>query len=92
MTDAQRLHILNSSHILNKIRQSGRLRNLLAATGQDYREAIRRIYLNILSRNPTEMEIAAIETYSQAHPMPPRQVAGDLVWALINTKEFLYRH
>ena len=49
------------------------------------------MYLTILSRYPTEQEKeTALEYYSGAES---RFAAGtDIVWALLNTKEFIYRH
>ena len=46
----------------------------------------------ILSRHPTEVELKAVEEYAQSPGVDPRQAVNDLAWALINTKEFLYRH
>ena len=49
LTDAQRLHMLNSSHVLNKLQQGPKLRAL-------YRTP-RQLYLAILSRYPTDDEM-----------------------------------
>lgn len=91
-TDAQRLHLLNSTHIQHKIERSGRLRNLIQTSRRNRRHVIRAIYVSILSRDPTEAELAAAEEYARTGGLSPQQAAGDLAWALINTKEFLYRH
>jgi len=45
-----------------------------------------------LSRNPTQDELAAAEKYFQTDGLSYKQAEEDLSWALINTKEFLYRH
>jgi len=50
------------------------------------------IYLNIMSRYPTQAELATTQQYFQTKGINLRQAANDLAWALINTKEFLYRH
>lgn len=91
-TDAQRLHLLNSSHVQKKIDSSPRLRSLLKTAGRDRRAAVRNVYLHVLSRSPTPEELAAAEAYCSAPGVKPRDALYDLVWALINTKEFLYRH
>jgi hypothetical protein len=91
-TDEQRLHLLNSSHIQQKIERSGRLRKLIETAEGNRRYVIRAMYLNILSRPPTQAELAAAEDYSRTDGLSPQQAAVDLAWALINTKEFLYRH
>ena len=91
-TDAQRLHLLNSSHVQNKIERSKRLNGLLRAAKGDRSTLIGMIYLNILSRYPMPAELAAAEKYFQTKGINLRQATNDLAWALINTKEFLYRH
>jgi len=91
-TDAQRLHLLNSTHIQLKIERSWRLRRLLETAKGNPRRAIREIYLTILSRPPTQAELAAAEDYAQTQGLSRKEAACDLAWALINTKEFLYRH
>ena len=91
-TDAQRLHLLNSSHIQRKIENGARLRGLIQASRRNRRGLIRSLYLNILSRHPTPAELAAALEYFKTSGVNQRQAAGDVAWALINTKEFLYRH
>ena len=58
----------------------------------DRSRAAESLYLTILSRRPTVAELEAITKYARNARLSPKQVADDLVWALINTKEFLYRH
>ena len=91
-TDAQRLHLLNSTHIQRKIEGSWRLRRLVNVAKRNRPRLIHSIYLTILSRYATRDELAAAEKYFQTKSLGPRQAANDLAWALINTKEFLYRH
>jgi hypothetical protein len=88
-TAAQRLHLLNSSHVRRKMETSPKLRALL---GSDPKrpENIVEIYLTILSRTPTEEELQIAkthvkETWADGGPR-------DLFWALINSPEFCYRH
>ena len=54
--------------------------------------AVRRIYVIILSRAPTPAESDIAEHYFGTKGLQPKQAAADLAWALINSKEFLYRH
>ena len=91
-TDAQRLHLLNSSHIQKKIENSPRLRLWVRTAKGDNRALIRSAYLNILSRHPRLTEMTAALEYFQTDGVSQMQAAADLAWALINTKEFLYRH
>jgi len=91
-TDAQRLHLLNSSHVQKKIENSWRLRQIVKSSGKNRRSLVHATYLLILSRHPTQVELAAALDYLQEGGKKPMQGAGDLAWALINSKEFLYRH
>jgi hypothetical protein len=90
--DAQRLHLLNSTHIQNKIERSRRLNGLIRTAKGNRRMLINMIYLNILSRYATQAELAAALKYFQTKGINTRQATNDVAWALINTKEFLYRH
>ena len=60
--------------------------------GKSRRDAVTGIYLGILSRFPTEAEVAAATAYGGSGSVKPRDAAIDLAWALINSTEFLYRH
>ncbi len=91
-TDDQALHMLNSSHIQRKIENSTRLNALLQATRDDPEQCLRSLYINILSRYPTQEEVDAARQYLRNSGVTPKQAACDLVWALFNSKEFLYRH
>ncbi len=103
-TAAQRLHMLNSSHIQRKIEQGPGLRSLLQSK-QKPAEVVTELYLTILSRFPTDEELKTVQAYSPQAQDPPargrgsaggaargREAAVDLAWALINSPEFLYRH
>jgi hypothetical protein len=90
-TAAQRLHLLNSSHIQRKIEQGSRLRALMKSKG-NLRQVVTRFYLTILSRFPTNEEVKIVEEYSKSLRGNRRDVAVDLAWVLINSGEFLYRH
>jgi len=78
---AQRLHLLNSRHIQNKLTQSDKLRILAKAS-----HPVDQLYLAILSRYPTDEERKIISGRN------PRDLGAELAWVLINTAEFQYRH
>lgn len=92
-TEAQRLHLLNSRDVHDRIRQGfARGRFVPVAIKGKPREAVERIYLLVLSRPPSPEEVEAIQAYGRGPGMGPAEVGQDLVWALLNSKEFLYRH
>lgn len=87
-TAAQRLHLLNSSHIRKKIEQSPAFAALFQSAKQQ-EEVVTGLYLAILSRYPTGNELAIT-----APPKKPksRDAMFDVAWALMNSSEFLCRH
>ncbi|MCC6671821.1 MAG: DUF1553 domain-containing protein [Planctomycetes bacterium] len=88
---AQRLHLLNSSHVQNKIQSGPGLAALLRAS-RTPKDAVRNLYLAFLSRPPSDAELEVVTRHAQAGATLPRQAAEDLAWALLNSTEFLYRH
>ena len=90
-TAAQRLHLLNSSHIQRKIEQS-RMVQFQARGNKLPREIATGVYLGILSRFPTENEMRTVEAYFRSGSVNRREAIIDLAWALVNSAEFLYRH
>lgn len=90
-TSSQRLHLLNSSHIQRKIEQGWRIQALLKSKVTP-REMVTMIYLTVLSRLPTAEELKIVGDYSAKSSAKGWGASMDLVWALVNSTEFLYRH
>ena len=99
-SSAQKLHLLNSTHIQKKIMNNQRLlgRKYNAKKkkwGNAYEtpeKTMEGMYLSILSRYPTEREKEVVLAYARDSGVNRRDVSIDVVWALLNTKEFIYRH
>jgi hypothetical protein len=96
-SSAQRLYLLNSSHIQGKIDQGKALQGLLSL--KKPRDIVEGLYVTILSRFPTDDEMKTAEAFFQAAGAnktrganTTRDAAVDLAWALINSSEFMYRH
>lgn len=90
-TKEQRLHMLNSTHVRNKIEKSWRLDGVLRSAKGDQEKLIRSLFVLVLSRPPTRTEIDIAKDY-YAESKRGKQTSLDLLWALINSKEFLFRH
>jgi hypothetical protein len=88
-TPDQRLHLLNSNHVRQKLDQSKWLQSLPADKGLSP-PTITEVYLTILSRFPREEEIQTVMKYSESSY--GRAPLVDLAWALINSAEFAYQH
>ena len=92
---AQSLHLLNSKDVQEKISHDKGAAALLAAdakTSDD--EKVKQLYLAAFSRQPNESEIAVAKGHLERakDDKAKRQAYEDMVWALINTKEFLFNH
>lgn len=91
-TDAQRMHLLNSSHIQRKIEQGPGVRAVLQEAKWNSPRVVRSLYFHILSRPPTPFEYKTALAHVDIKGNQKKQRIDDLAWALINSKEFLYRH
>jgi hypothetical protein len=91
-SESQRLHVLNSTDVQRKIERSARLKAAFDGGKGDIGEIVRRTYLTVLARFPVESETAAALAYFKAPGRTLREASIDLAWALVNTREFLYRH
>ena len=78
-------------HIQRKIEQS-RMVQTLTQTKNNPREIVNGLYLAVLSRFPTEAERELVTAQFQNKNVKNREAAVDLVWALLNSTEFRYRH
>lgn len=87
---AQALHLMNSPEIMQKIQSpDGRVRRL-ADSGLAAEEIIEELYLATQSRFPTPDEQALLlEAFAQSDR---RAATEDVLWTLLNTKEFIYNH
>jgi hypothetical protein len=89
-TLSQALHLLNGDTVNAKIQQGGLIPKLIA-TKKRPEERITELYIRCLSRKPTQDEIARLgPALSQGND--PAQALGDLFWALLNSREFLFNH
>ncbi|MBN2511508.1 MAG: DUF1553 domain-containing protein [Sedimentisphaerales bacterium] len=91
-TDVQRLFMLNSSDVRKKITQSPLLRKIFNTGKGKPREMIASLYITILSRYPTPQEYQTIEKHFASRRNRTGEAAEDLTWALLNSREFLFRH
>ena len=87
---AQWLHMLNSSHIRQKLERGPKLKAIFTSRGKPD-QIVEELYLTILSRPPTQEELKTVAEYVQSSGSRA-QASIDVTWALINNTEFLYRH
>lgn len=100
---AQSLHLMNAADVKAKLAAANGRADSLSKAELPEPKRIRELYLAAFSREPDADEVRISETYvakprtdSQGKPLDSqrakRQGYEDLLWALINTKEFLYNH
>jgi hypothetical protein len=87
---AQALHTLNGDFLNRKIADpSGRIEQMLKAK-KPLPTMVEELYLSTLSRPPSADEIAKVNDYASG--AAPREILQDLLWALMNSREFLFNH
>ncbi len=87
----QALHTLNGDTIAGKVAAaSGRVGKLLTAKST-HQSIVEELYLATLARRPTSEEQAASREFLAASPSP-KECYEDLLWALLNSKQFLFVH
>lgn len=86
---SQALHLLNSQEIQSKIASDAGRASKLAADERPLAEKIRELYLSFFSRPPTEEEMKIAGEYVESKE-DKRAAFQNLIWALINTKEFQF--
>jgi hypothetical protein len=88
---AQALHLLNGDFLNKKIADpKGRIETLLAAK-KPLPGLVEELYLVTVSRPPTEDETKRALDWLGKAPSPKEGVQ-DLLWVLLNSREFLFNH
>ncbi len=89
---AQSLHLLNSNEVQGKL-QAGDGRASKLARDKDHNDTdkIRELYAWAYAREPDQGELTLTLEYLGRHDNK-QQAYEDILWALINTKEFLFNH
>ena len=89
-TLSQALHMINGDTLSRKIGESKRLQKQLDA-GQKPAQVVEVIYMACLSRKPSPEETQKLETLLAAEPNA-RNAVDDIMWAVLNSREFLFNH
>ncbi|MCB1232341.1 MAG: DUF1553 domain-containing protein [Verrucomicrobiae bacterium] len=100
---AQSLHLLNSTEVKGKLATNAGRADRLAKSEEGDQKAIDEIYLAAYSRPATGEELSIAEDFlsqprtdSAGNPIDPktarRRAYEDLIWAIMNTKEFFFNH
>jgi hypothetical protein len=91
VTLPQLLHLQNGDSLLQKIHSPTGTIEVLAKQKLEKYEIVKQLSLRTISRIPTSQEWKLIE--QELHnASSPTEVYRDLLWALINSKEFTFNH
>lgn len=90
---AQSLHLLNSSEIQGKLTSgSGSAARLQKDSMRGDEAKLRELYLLAFAREPNSEEVEIALKHIAKNEKDVKRAYEDIVWALINTKEFLFNH
>lgn len=85
----QALHVINSPYVNDKISAGDNIVTRLVASDRSNEEAINDLYLKVLSRLPTEIELTEANEYIVESPSR-QEGFEDLLWALVSSRSFLF--
>lgn len=89
---SQALHLLNSPEIMEKIQHRDGTARRLANSELTSSELIDELYLTTLSRFPNDEEQSLMLEAFAGQETSRREAVEDVLWALLNTKEFIFNH
>tara|TARA_B100000530_G_scaffold56214_1_gene31904 strand:- start:2606 stop:5005 length:2400 start_codon:yes stop_codon:yes gene_type:complete len=89
---AQALHLMNSSESVEKIRHKNGVARRLAQSNLSDDKIIEELYLGTLTRLPSEAEVALMKQVFVEEGVTRRTAVEDILWALLNTREFVFNH
>jgi hypothetical protein len=89
---AQALHLLNSDEVQNKLARPGGRADVLVSA-KDTRpdtEKIEELFLWAFARKPSSDDLKAALEHIEKHKAQKKVAYENILWALINTKEFIF--
>jgi hypothetical protein len=89
---AQSLHLMNAGDIKAKLAHANGRAERLAKDTRPPEERIEELYLAAFAREPRPDELKTALNYLAEPGTTANANFQDLIWALINTKEFLFNH
>jgi hypothetical protein len=88
-TLSQALHLMNGDTVNAKIKQGGVIAELMKLPTPE--ERLTNLYLRCFSRRPEPEELATLTPVVTQAP-DQAEALGDVFWALLNSREFLFNH
>lgn len=87
----QKLYLMADTNLQAKIESQGNIIKKILAENQDDQKALEELFLSTLSRFPNDRDKKHFEEY-RAKSADRKTAFVDTLWALLNTKEFIFNH
>ncbi len=91
-TVVQSLHLMNSEKLHSDVLNDAGNAAKLAESDKDGPAVARKLYQLVYGRNPTEEETGLVDELLTAENANRRQIVEDLMWAMLNTPEFVIQN
>jgi hypothetical protein len=87
---AQALHLLNSDEVQGKLTRQGGRADVLVKDPRPDEEKVEELFLWAFARKPNERQMKLALDHIALHAKDKKVAYENIVWALINTKEFVF--
>src|SRR5262249_10280284 len=87
---AQVLHLLNSDEVQGKLTRSGGRADALAKDPRPDGEKVDELFLWAVAHKPSPEKRELALAHIEQHAKDKKSAYEDILWALLNTKEFLF--
>jgi hypothetical protein len=87
---AMSLHLLNSNEIQNKLAQGGGRADALAKDSRPDAEKVEELFLLAIAKKPTETQLNAALDHIAKNEKNKKAAYENIIWALLNSKAFLF--
>lgn len=87
---AMTLHMLNSQEVQDKIARAGARADRMAKDPRSDDEKITEIFLAAIGRKPSPDQLTMAKSHLEKHAKDKKQAYENIIWALLNTKAFLF--
>lgn len=91
-TIVQALHLMNSQGLYDKVTSDSGTAASLATGEQPNEKIVEELYLSVFNRFPTDTEATATKKFLDDSGEKRRKAVEDLLWAMLNTPEFIFKH
>jgi hypothetical protein len=87
---AQALHLLNSQEVQDKLSRAGGRADVMAKDPRSDGDKIEELFLWVFARRPSQEHLRVALEHIERHATNKKLAYENLLWALINTKEFVF--